>query len=245
MSKYNSADCGFFCVGPYNCLSAIGKIVETASKPTTETTPLGVDWEQFWQKGRVARTLIQEGWFDDSSGSVHDALKDLPAVDLPLLFAPRGNVAGKKAVGYAVINRVGYDIQLQEGDVTLAKAEYTPGGVREEPVIVMPLALRTTGANTDASYVDLGAAGGPSGGAVYESVTTLTLGGYTNAILKLRHSSDHITFAPLVTMTAVTVPIAERKTTVSAILQYVSGSWEYTGAGTGQSNTSVLGVHLF
>lgn len=243
--KYNSTDCGFFCLGPYNCLSAIGKIVEGAAKGTTETSPLGATNEEYMQKTRVKRTLTQEGWFDDSAGSVHDAHSGLPAVDLPLLFAPKGNILGRKAIGYEIINRVAYEIQLQNDDVTLAKAEYTPNGAREEVTIVMPLALRTAAGNTDATYVDLGAAGGPSGGSVYEAVTELTLGGYTNAIHKLRHSADHITFTPLVSMTAVTVPAAERKTTVSAINRYVSGSWEYTGSGTGQSMMSVLGVHLF
>jgi hypothetical protein len=245
MTKYASSDCGFFCLGPNNCLSALGKIIEGATKPTTDTTPLGVDEEEFHQKGRIQRTLTQEGWFDDSAGSVHDALSGLPAVDLPLLMAHKGNVAGRVAIGYAVINRVGYDIQLQEGDVTLAKAEYTPGGDREEAIIVMPLAARAAAGNTDATYVDLGAAGGPSGGAVYEAVTALTLSGYTNAIHKLRHSTDHITFTPLVTMTAVTVPAAERKTTASAINRYVSGSWEYTGSGASPTVTSALAVHLF
>jgi hypothetical protein len=245
MTTYNSADCGFFCLGPYNCLSAIGKIIEGASKPTSEVTPLGVSAEAYHQKGRVARTLTQEGWFDDSAGSVHTALNNLPTTNLPLLMAHKGNVTGRKAIGFDVIHSVGYEIQLQEGDVTLAKAEYAIASLREEVILVMPLAARTTAGNTDATYVDLGVAGGANGGAVYEAVTALTLDGYTNAVHKLHHSADHITFTPLVTMTAVIVPGAERKTTATAIERYVSASWEYTGSGTSPSVTSVLGVHLF
>jgi len=67
-------------------------------------------------------------------------------------------------------------------------------------------------------------------------VLALTLGGYTSVTVKVRHSSDNITFADLVTFTTVTAaPFAERKAIVGTIQRYTAMSWDFIGAGSNQT----------
>ena len=83
-----------------------------------------------------------------------------------------------------------------------------------------------------------------NGGAAYVSCSALTLGGYTNLLVKVQHSADNSTFADLVTMTAITAaPAAERKEVAAATLvnRYLAASWAFTGAGSGQSATVFVG----
>lgn len=81
-----------------------------------------------------------------------------------------------------------------------------------------------------------------NGGAGCIAVPALTLGGYTNAAVKIRHSADNAAWADLISFTAITAaPATERKTVTGTINRYWSTSGAYSGAGTGQSITPVIG----
>lgn len=73
-------------------------------------------------------------------------------------------------------------------------------------------------------------------GAADLHVTALTLGGYTSVTVKVRHSADNITFTDLVTFTTVTAaPFAERKAVTGTVQRYTAISWDFIGAGSGQT----------
>jgi hypothetical protein len=82
-----------------------------------------------------------------------------------------------------------------------------------------------------------------NGGTGYLQVTAITLGGYTNVIVKLRHSVDNITFVDLVTFTAKIAIGAERIALAAgtAVNRYLSSSIAFTGAGSGPSCTYLVG----
>jgi hypothetical protein len=101
---------------------------------------------------------------------------------------------------------------------------------------------RTTAGPTDTNS-DEWAASSANGGAGYLSVSALTLGGYTSVTVVIRHSTDDITFADLITFTAVTAaPTAERKTVTGTINKYTLTRHTFNGAGTGQSITFAAGL---
>lgn len=67
-------------------------------------------------------------------------------------------------------------------------------------------------------------------------VPALTLGGYTNLIVKVRHSSDNATFTDAGTFSAITVAGTAASVTITGqIKRYRAMSWAWTGAGSGQS----------
>jgi hypothetical protein len=96
----------------------------------------------------------------------------------------------------------------------------------------------TTG-GTGGSFVR---AGTSNGGVAYIEWTDLTLAGYTNALVTVRHSVDNSTFVDLVAMTAATATRgAERKTAAGTCRRYLAGNLDFTGAGGPASFKYMLG----
>jgi hypothetical protein len=247
MTKYASKDVAFFVIGGYNVLGATTKIEDISSLKLTEALALGDTDEGWFSSGVRHNEVTQEGWFDDSSGSSHELLVNLPVVGLPMAFAPNGGTLGKQVVCFTEVQRVGYDVQLSVGEVTKANGVYGISGDRQEGLIVAPFISRTTAGNTDTTYLDLGAPV-TNGVTYYGIVTALTLGGYTSLDLALRHSSDHITFVSRSTLAGYDAGDFRTKTQYEyvsgATYQYVSLGWSWSGAGSGQSFTGAMFIYV-
>lgn len=85
----------------------------------------------------------------------------------------------------------------------------------------------STGAGTGGSLVRSSTV---NGGAGYQAVSALS--GFTGFIGKIRHSTDDITYADLITFTNVTAaPAAERKTVSGTVNRYLCFDGDVTGAG--------------
>lgn len=103
---------------------------------------------------------------------------------------------------------------------------------------------------TIAVNVTVGGTGGTAtrtstrnGGYVWQQVTALTLGGYTNFAGIAQHSVDDVVFTTLASFTVVTVaPASECKAVTGAINRYTAYSAGYTGAGAAQSVTVAAAV---
>jgi methenyltetrahydromethanopterin cyclohydrolase len=94
-----------------------------------------------------------------------------------------------------------------------------------------------SGDTTGASSVDNGASS--AGGLTADlHVSDLTLGGYTNVTVKVKHSVDDVTYTDLITTFAnITVPGAQRVTVAGTVNRHLAVSWAFNGAGSGQSIT--------
>lgn len=79
------------------------------------------------------------------------------------------------------------------------------------------------------------------GGAAYLACSALTLAGYTNLTVKVRHSQDDATYVDLVAMTARTGTGAERKTVAGTVYRHLAAAWAWTGAGAAKTGTFMLG----
>lgn len=71
-------------------------------------------------------------------------------------------------------------------------------------------------------------------------VDAVTLGGYDNWIVKLRHSDDGVSWSDAVTFTAITAVGAERKA-VANLKRYRAVSWALTGSGSSPSLKFLVG----
>jgi len=128
-----------------------------------------------------------------------------------------------------------YTRQATRGELTKANGTYTVTGVKDEGVIVLPLAAVTaTGTGSATNY----GSSTSSGGAGTLQVTAAS-GTSPTADVKIRHSADDATYADLITFTQATARTAERKTVTGTVNQYLKVS--YTIGGTGPSFTVVVG----
>lgn len=237
MSTYGSPNVGFFLIGGRDVLGTRTSITIKAMATTKETTVLGQTWATHAATGIKRGELSQDGFYDDAAGAINEALCDLENTSQVLLLAHEGNTAGKKAFGCAGAFAATYDRGMAIEEFHKATATHTITGQVEEPVILAALAARTTAGNTESASVD-NAASTATASAGYLQVSALTLGGYTNLVVKVRHSADNVTFADLATFTAVTAITGERKAIAAGTVnRYLAISWAWTGAGAGQSAT--------
>lgn len=237
MAKYSSADMGFFLVGGYSILGAQTEITDRVEKPTEETTVLGDAWEQNAQTGIRKGMLAQKGFYDDAADGNNAAL--LATDPRPAALGFKGNTAGLKFAGFAGTVVAMYHRIFSRGALHRADADYAVTGEIEEGTIVAPLAARagnitTTGVDNSASSAN--------GGAGYLQVSALTLGGYTSITVKIRHSTDDISYSDLITFTNVTGVTGERVTVAGTINRYVNSQRTRNGAGAGDSITDMVGL---
>lgn len=249
MAKYSSKDCGFHLLGGYSLLGSDSKIEDTVELKLGEAYVLGDSDEAYWSSGAKKTTVTQEGYFDDATNSVHEALKDLPVLALPMSISPHGNVNARKFDVYQSVQRVGYVRQFTVGDITKANGEYGIWYGKKNAYIAHALGTETTAGNSDTLDVFLGTATmGTNGGAVVLHVTALS--GCTDCTITYRHSVDGISYADKQAFSAVTpaeVPgqaDAGQYIAVSGTMYgYVSAAWAYT-APSSPSVTFMLGVYV-
>jgi len=241
MATRNSTDVGFFLVAGRNLLSALTAFGDKVMAVCEETTPLGVSAPTHAFAGIIRSTFSLNGFYDDATGSQNEALVGKEATSQVVCYALAGNLLGRSLVGLA-----GAFLNAHERIVSIpgfhkATASAEVSGNREQGVILQPLAVKTTGGNTEATSVDHGASSA-AGGAGYLQVNALTLGGYTNLIVKVRHSTNNSTFTDLLTFAAVTAaPSAQRVTVAGTVNQYLATSHAWTGSGSGMSTTIMVG----
>ncbi|MEN6605908.1 MAG: hypothetical protein ABFD60_01595 [Bryobacteraceae bacterium] len=77
-----------------------------------------------------------------------------------------------------------------------------------------------------------------NGGAAYLEVSALALGGYTNAAITVKHSTDNATWVTLASFVAVTLAPSAQRVLVAAgtkVNRYLQDAGAFTGAGSAQS----------
>lgn len=250
MAKYGSDQVGFMLLGSYSMLGSTSKLEDTVELKLSQTDVLGTSDEQWWSSGARKTDLTQDGWFDDASNGHHEAFKGLPTTHLPLTIAPHGNAGGLAIDMYPSVGRVNYTVQVSVGDVHKAQSQYSINGGKKAGVIAFPLGTKVAAGNTDADDVTISATqpAGTGGGSTVLHVTELT-GTPTNCTIKLRHSTDGITYADLTTFAAVTPAnvaagvASEYATIAGQINKWVSVAWAYTG-GSAPTVTFTVGVHV-
>lgn len=242
MAKYGSADVGFLIIGGYDILSDSTGLDTGVEQVLEETTALGSAWPTHGQVGLKKASFAQSGFFNDATGKSNEALVGLAGSARVGLVAYAGNTVGRMCQGFAGLVQSKYQRQASLGALHKAASEHAVTGQVEEGVILHALGAESAASgNTDASSVDNGASTA-NGGAAYFAVTALTLGGYTNVALKVRHSADDVTYADLATATVVTAaPAAERVAVAGTVNRHLYASWAFNGAGVANSVTFVAG----
>jgi hypothetical protein len=207
---------------------------------TEDVTTLGVAWEATGYVGVKAFNLTQQGFYNDAVNAANQALVN-PGQAVVLTFAPEGNTAGKRIVASPMV-QVDYVRNLSRGALHKGNATYKSAGNHDEGIILHALGAETgASGNTEGALSQDNTTSTANGGAGYLQMTALTLGGYTNLAVKVRHSADDITYADLVTFTPRTVLGAERIAVAGTVNRHLASNWLFNGAGAGQTSTFMVG----
>jgi hypothetical protein len=238
---YASKDVGFFLVSGKHVLGGRTEIIVDREAKIEETTDFGIDWNTFGDTGGRGATLAQKGFFDAATDRENDAICGQEGASHVICIALCGNVAGRVMLALAGALAAKYKRSLNLGVFHKSEANWSVQSAADDATIIAALAAVTADGNTQALSIDNGASSA-SGGNAYLQVTDLSLGGYTSLTVKLRHSTDNVTFTDLLTMTAVTgAQTAEKKTVTGTVNRYVAASHVFNGAGAAHSATYVLG----
>lgn len=242
MAKRTSADVGFFLIGGRSVLGTRTTIDVKKRGAFAATTVLGAGVVTRGYLGKSDFEIAQQGFFDDATDSINDALVSGQGTSPVVCLGVSGNVAGLKFDGFAAPLDVEYERVSSQEDFHRANGSYQGNGAAEKGVILHPHRSESAVGDTQgAESVDNGASSA-NGGSGYLQVETSVLGGFTNFAAKVRHSVDDITYADLITFTVVTTaPTAERKTVAGTVNRHLASSWSWGGAGAGQSAKFFVG----
>ena len=201
--NYGSKDVGACLVGGRQILGSITQLEVDRTAEVARETPVGVAAATYVATGDKSASIAQSGFFDASADGSNNALCEKEGTSQVLCLLNEGNVAGRRAVCAQGAFAGAYKRLASRGSRHKAQATYSASGVVEDGAILQPLATVTTAGNTEGSSVDNGAATA-NGGAGYVQVPALTLGGYTDWTVKVRHSTNNATFVDLLSFEALT-----------------------------------------
>jgi hypothetical protein len=247
MTKRSSADVGYILAGPQNLTAISNKFEYKASKPVEEVTPFGVTQTTFEQSVLKKFEISgYEGWYDDAEYVAAGKLVELTAGANVFMFAPEGNVQGCWAVCAGEVLHIGFSAVQDIGKFHKAGLDVAVSGLMEAAVIIAALVSRAGNLTTEATYVDLGAAGGgTTGGNLYMSCPVLALTGSTNLIISTEDSADHATWAAHTAFTALTAVGAEKKVATDLTMnRYWCIKTVYTGLAGTPSATFTVAVRV-
>lgn len=241
--RFGGADCAFFLIDGYSVLSALTEISDDVEVITDDGKALGERYPRPTPTGDMQASLTQNGFFDDDAASVNAALSGQQDVARVVNYGYEGNTVGKFCEGRAGTYGSKFSRVSARNALVKANASYAVAGAAERPVILHELLEETGDGNTEGAKSVDGGASSATGGSAYLQVTAVTLSGRPSVTPRVRHSADDITYADLVTFTAVTTRSAERTTVAGTINRHLATSWAWAGAGGAPKFTFMIGFH--
>jgi hypothetical protein len=246
MTKHGSPSVNYLLAGAQNLTPISTKLEYGMSAPVKEVTPFGVTAAEFEQTVLKKYEIGgHESWYNDDEYIAASKIVALSASNV-FMFAVEGNTQGKAAVCAGEVVHAGFKVMQTVGEFHKAALEVSVSGVMESAVIIAALVSRAGDLTTEATYVDLGAAGGgTTGGNLYMSCPVLALTGSTNIIISTEDSADHATWAAHTAFTALTAVGAEKKVSADATInRYWCIKTVYTGLAVTPSATFTVAVKV-
>lgn len=210
---------------------------------TEQSDTWGDSWVENSGVGMTRANLsIGNGFYDDASGASDEIMQALKGVSAVCILGLAGNVIGRGFVGMSGMINNTFTRTASRGALHKFSGEFVNSGLVEEGQIVHALGAESGDDTAEGTPVD-GGASSSDGGSGYLEVTALALGGYDDITVRIIDSSDDITYAELVSFTAVTAVGAERVTVSGTVERYVSADWSWTGSGSSESATFLAGFY--
>ena len=238
MTRFGSADVAFMLVNGMSILGQQTEFEDSREAVLEAVTVLGNANEEHQYVGVKSYECSQKGYYDDTANGNNAALVGAGGTKV-YSIGLEGNTKGQIVI-CTTLAEVEYRRQIQRRELHKAAATYKAMYGHDEARILHALAARTADGDTEATYYD-GLAGSSAGGTGYLQVTALTLDGYDDLLVTIEDSTDHASWASLLSFTAATGITGERKAVSGTVDRYLAVSWEFEGAGTSPSATFMVG----
>jgi hypothetical protein len=229
MANYGQSSVGFVLVGGYNLLTYttdLSPITKEAMFEQSDT--LGDSWIEFSPVGVQKAYFTIKGFYDDDAASTAGIVATATSTERVVCLSLEGNTIGKKFAGFQGSYSAKFNRLLSRGGLHKVDVPQVVSGAQEDGVILQELEAKTADWDTDSESVD-NTALTSNGGSGYLQVTAYS--GFTNVVVKIRHSADDSTYADLLTFTTVTAIGAERKTVSGTVNRHLLVTGTKTGSG--------------
>ena len=225
MAKYGSNDVGFLLIDGFDVTGVSTSLTDTTTASLEETHGLGDSWVEQTATGLRSATLAVDGFYDDASDSVNEALAENEQSSRVVCYAYEGNTIHKGMVGHTGAFGGSYTRSASRNELHKASATWTVTGQKDDGQILHALGSESASGTGAASN---NAASPSDGGAAYLQVTVKS-GTSPTLDVKIRDSADNSTYADLISFTQATGVTAERKTVSGTVNQYTLASWTHGG----------------
>ncbi len=225
MARFGSDKVSFFLIDGLNVVGSLTEFTDSLEAKTEESHGLGDAWVENSYVGVKAAEIVQQGFYDDETGNIHDAFSSGPSVATRLAYCLEGTATGVNFVSWSSGLQINYQRQAERDGLTKARATYRNGvGVVEQGKLLHTYkAVGTTGLK---NIVDRGSTAATDGGASAGSaIGILGWNGVGEANIRIMHSASAgmATAATLVTFTKITGGHgSERVIATGAIKRYVA-----------------------
>lgn len=228
MANYGPDDVGFVLVGAYNLLADSAAIQLKIEQLTDESTSLGDSWTEHSLLGLFRADLSQNGYFNDAAAASNAALVGLGAARV-FSVGVEGNTIGKQMIGLEGAVQLDYERIASLSALHRARSMLRVTGQVDHGLILHALTAETANMDTEGANSQDNGASSAAGGVGYLHVTAYS--GFTNIIAKVRHSTDDVTYADLITFATVTATTSERKTVSGTVNRHTAMNLTVSGAG--------------
>lgn len=237
--NYSGADVGFWFVGGYDLLGYTFKIDVNTDEDTVDITCLGDHVEENASLGVRRFDVSMEAFYNDNAGATDDALEARFSDHVVACLGLEGNTNGLNFLAFEgpCIYKMSKNVSMK--DLIKMKIDFLGSGAAERGKVLQPHAIisSTTAEPVGTTYNSL--AGSAAGGAGYIQCTNFA--GAASLTVKIRHSTDDITYVDLVTFTDITASFAsERVTVAGTVNQYLREKYTFNTP-TAQTATVFVG----
>lgn len=240
MVRFGGPDTGPALLAGYNIISDLLEITGKKEAVLEETTVLGQAFDT-WANVGNAFPLVKyvDGALEAFYPGNATALLAFEAASGVLMYGLEGDAIGNPC--YLIEGlRATVGRQATRDALTRVTADFKSASGISEGLIIANLAARAEAAET--TTVD-NLAATTTGSRSYLNITALALGGYTNVVIKMRDSTDDITFVDHANFTAVTAaPASEQVLVTGAVSRYLQTQVVFGGAGSSESVTYAVGT---
>lgn len=236
MVRFGGPDTGPALLAGYNIITDLLEITGMKEAILEESTVLGDAVDSYTYVG-VSKYV--DGALEAFYPGNATALLAFEAASGVLMYGLEGDSIGNPC--YLVEGlRATVGRQAARDALTRITADFKSASGISEGVIIANLAARAEAAET--TTVD-NAASTATGSRSYLNITALALGGYTNVVIKMRDSTDDITFVDHANFTAVTAaPASEQVLVTGSVSRYLQTQVVFGGAGSSESVTYAVGT---
>ena len=231
MALFGAPDVVFVLLGGRSLSDYLVEIGDLFEAVVEETTGLGIAFDTW--------AVVGVNKFSANLKGIYNSIDFVTAFEVntvqELMYCLEGNTIGNEGMG---VDAVRAEIVRQATRDTLHRLEASfKATTSADRGVIMASHTARTSASAATTTVD-NLASNTLGAVAYLGVSALTLGGYTDITVRVRDSTDDISFADLITFAAVTAaPASERKVVTGTVNRYVHTTVTFGGAGAAETTT--------